>query len=157
MYLLNLSNSLSESVKVKGTQSCPTLDNLVDCSLPDSSVHGILQARILEWAAIPFSKGYLWPRDQTQVSHIAGRFFTICVTREAPPILYMSTKSLDLTTTVTRLQPPNWLLWLETWPSHTQAFYLLSMLARTFFLWCKSKQVTPRILTLPWEFLLHLR
>ena len=49
---------------------------------PDSSVHGILQARILEWIAIFFSRGSSWPRDQTWVSHIAGRFLTIWATRE---------------------------------------------------------------------------
>ena len=47
-----------------------------DCSPPGSSVHGILQARILEWVAISFSRGSSRPRDQTQVSHIAGRCFT---------------------------------------------------------------------------------
>ena len=50
------------------------------CSLPGSSVHGILQARILEWVAIPFSRGSSWPRDRTRVSRIAGRFFTIWAT-----------------------------------------------------------------------------
>ena len=54
----------------------------MDCSLPGSSVHGILQARILEWVAIPFSRGSSRPKDQTQVSCIAGRFFTIRATRE---------------------------------------------------------------------------
>ena len=49
----------------------------MDCSPPGFSVHGILQARILEWIAIPFSRGSSQPRDQTQVSHITGRFFTI--------------------------------------------------------------------------------
>ena len=58
------------------TQSCPTLCNPVDCSLPDFSVHGILQARILKWIAIPFSRGTSQPRDRTLVSCIAGRFFT---------------------------------------------------------------------------------
>ena len=48
-----------------------------------SSVHGIPQARTLEWIAIPFSKGSSQPRDQTQVSCIAGRFFTIWATKEA--------------------------------------------------------------------------
>ena len=48
-----------------------------------SSVHGILQARILEWVAISFSRGSSWPRDQTWVSLIAGRLFTLPVTREA--------------------------------------------------------------------------
>ena len=66
------------------TQSCPTLCNPVDCSLPGSSVHGILQARILEWVAISFSRGSSWLRDQTQVSRIAGRCLTLWTTREAP-------------------------------------------------------------------------
>ena len=55
-------------------------------SLLDSSVHGILQVRILEWAAIPFSRGSAWPRDQTWVSCIAGRFFTVWATKEAPDL-----------------------------------------------------------------------
>ena len=57
----------------------------MDCSLPGSSVHEILQARILEWVAIPFSRGSSWPRDWTWVSCIAGRCFTIWATREATP------------------------------------------------------------------------
>ena len=48
------------------------------------SVHGIPQERILEWIAMPSSRGSSWPRDQTQVSCISGRFFTIWATREAP-------------------------------------------------------------------------
>ena len=51
-------------------------------SLPGSSVHGIFQARILEWVAIPFSRGSSWPRDQTWVSCIAGGFFTVWASRE---------------------------------------------------------------------------
>ena len=62
-------------------QSCPTLCDPVDCSPPGSSVHGILQARILEWVAISFSRGSSWPRDQTQVSRIAGRHFNLWATR----------------------------------------------------------------------------
>ena len=54
-------------------QSCPTLCDPVDCIPPGSSAHGILQARILEWVAISFSRGSSQPRDQTQVSCIAGR------------------------------------------------------------------------------------
>ena len=54
------------------------------CSPPGSSVHGILQARILEWVAIPFCKGSSWPGDQIQVSCITGRFFTIWAPRGAP-------------------------------------------------------------------------
>ena len=60
-----------EKVKVKGTQSCPTL-----CDPMDYTVNGILQARILEWVAVPFSRGSSQPRSQTWVSCIAGRFFT---------------------------------------------------------------------------------
>ena len=54
----------------------------------DLTVHGILQARILEWVAFPFSKGSFQPRDRTQVSCIAGRFFTNLETREAPFCCY---------------------------------------------------------------------
>ena len=53
------------------------------CSLPGSSVHGILQARVLEWVAISFSRGSSWPRDRTHVSHIVGRHFTFWATRES--------------------------------------------------------------------------
>ena len=56
-------------------QSCPTLCETMDCSPPGSSVHGILQARILEWVAISFSRGSSRPRDQTRVSRIVGRCF----------------------------------------------------------------------------------
>ena len=66
-------------------QSCPTLWDSVDCSLPGSSVHGILQARILEWVAISFSRGSSPPRDQTQVSRVVGRCFTLWATRKAHP------------------------------------------------------------------------
>ena len=56
-------------------KSCLTLCDTMDCSPPGSSIHGILQARILEWVAIPFSRRSSRPRDQTQVSRIAGRRF----------------------------------------------------------------------------------
>ena len=61
-----------------------TLCDPVDCSLPGSSVHGILQARILEWVVMPSSRGSSQPRDQTHISYItrlAGRFFTTGATR----------------------------------------------------------------------------
>ena len=64
-------------------QSCPTLCDPMNCSPPGSSVHGILQAKTLEWVAIPFSRGSSQCRDQTWDSCIAGRFFTIWATREA--------------------------------------------------------------------------
>ena len=65
------------------TQLCPTLCDPMDCNLPGSSIHEIFRARVLEWVAISFSRGSSWPRDQTWVSHIAGRRFTIWPTREA--------------------------------------------------------------------------
>ena len=58
-------------------QSCLTLCNSMDCSLPGSSVHGIFQARILEWVAISLSRRSSQPRDWTLVSHIVGRRFTM--------------------------------------------------------------------------------
>ena len=68
--------------KVKVTQLCPTL-----CDPTDFTVHGILQARILEWVAFPFFTGSSQPRDQTQVSHIASRFFTSLSHKGSPRIL----------------------------------------------------------------------
>ena len=69
-------------VKVSGTQSSQTPCNPMDCSPPGFSAHGIPQASILEWVAIPFSSGSSWPRDWTQVFCTAGRFFTLWATRE---------------------------------------------------------------------------
>ena len=63
-------------------QSCLTLCNPMDCSLPGSSVHGIFQARILEWVAISFSSLSFRPRDGTWVSHLVGKRFTVWATRE---------------------------------------------------------------------------
>ena len=79
-YFIFARSRISES---EVAQSCPTLCDPMDCSLPGSSVHGILQARILEWVAISFSRGSSWPRDRTQVSCIAVRRFNLWATREA--------------------------------------------------------------------------
>ena len=70
---------------VLSLQSCPTLCDPMDCSSPGSFVHGILQARLLEWVATDSSRGSSWPRNRTCVSYtscMAGRFFTICATWE---------------------------------------------------------------------------
>ena len=71
---------LCQCMKMKSesevAQSCPTLCDPMDCSPPGSSVHGILQARTLEWVAIPSSRGSSRPRDQTKVCCFAGGFFT---------------------------------------------------------------------------------
>ena len=85
-----------EKVKMLVAQSCPTLCNPMDYSPPGSSVHGILQARILEWVAIPFSRGSSPPRDRTQClmfSTLAGRFFTTGATWEAPKVKRSQLKS----------------------------------------------------------------
>ena len=66
------------------TQSCPTLCNPMNCNPPGSSVHRIFQLRILEWIAIPFSRGCSQPRDGTWVSCIAGRFF-YCLSHQGCP------------------------------------------------------------------------
>ena len=70
-------------------QLCLTLCDPMDYSLPGSSIHGFFQARILEWVVISYSRGYSWPRDQTCVSSLAGRFcFTV------PPGKYSFVHSL---------------------------------------------------------------
>ena len=71
------------NVKVLVTQPCPTLCNPMDYSSPGSLVHGILQARILEWVDIPFSRASSPSRDWTQVFHIPGTYLTVWTTREA--------------------------------------------------------------------------
>ena len=76
------------------SQSCPTHCIPMNYSLPGSYLHGIFQARILEWVTIPFSRGSSPPGDQTQVSWIAGRFFTLWAIREAHYPWYGSILSL---------------------------------------------------------------
>ena len=78
VYIFTLKESESEVA-----QSCLTLCDPADCRPPGSSVHGTVQARILEWVAVSFSRGSSRPRDRTQVSRIAGRRFNLWATREA--------------------------------------------------------------------------
>ena len=66
-------------VKMLVGQSCLTPSNPMECRPPGSSIHGIPQARMLQWVAISFSMGSTWPRDWTWVSCIAGGFFTACL------------------------------------------------------------------------------
>ena len=83
--VLSLTNTINTTTifvkknmwKVKVVQSYPTLYDPMDYT-----VHGILQARILEWVAFPFSRGSSQPRNQNQISHTAGRFFTSWTTKE---------------------------------------------------------------------------
>ena len=86
------------------TQLCLTLCDPTNCSLPGFSVHGILQARIQEWIAIPFSRGSSQPRDLSLLSCIAGRLFTVWATQKSSsclisplyPYCYIITKCLHL-------------------------------------------------------------
>ena len=74
-------------VCAKLLQSCLTLFNPMDCSLPGSSVHGISQARILEWVAVPSSRGSSRPRDPSRISYVScigSWFFTLSAAWEAP-------------------------------------------------------------------------
>ena len=80
LYSLNHQGSLAAAAKL--LQSCPTLCDPRDSSPPGSPVPGILQARILEWVAMPSSRGSSQPRDRIQVSRIAGRF---CLSHQGSP------------------------------------------------------------------------
>ena len=81
------------------TQLCPPFRDPMDCTLPGFFVHGILQARILEWVARLSSRGSSWPRDRTPISSvscIAGRFFTHWATWESPTSCILTLKSVGL-------------------------------------------------------------
>ena len=86
----------SLNIESEVAQSCLTLCDPIDYSLPISSVHGILQARILKWAAIPFSRGSSWPRDWSWVYCIARRFFIVWVTRKWKKNRYLMLRNLTL-------------------------------------------------------------
>ena len=91
----------------------------VDCSPPGSSVHGILQARILEWVAMPSFRGSSWPRDWTQVSCIAGGFFAIWAPRKPNP---------NLSPPVIHATAPNALAALAAFPSWDCNIWILPQL-----------------------------
>ena len=73
-------------------QSCLTLCDPMDCSPPFSSVHGIFQTRILKWVAISFSRASFWPRHQTHISFIAGRFSSTRASWEDPILSHYGIK-----------------------------------------------------------------
>ena len=85
-FLLQCRKVKSES---EVAQSCLTLSNPMDCSLPGSSIHGIFQARVLEWVAMPSSRGPSDPGIKPQSPALAGRFFTTSATWEALKIKYL--------------------------------------------------------------------
>ena len=93
-------------MKVLATQLSPTLCDTMDCNPPGTSVHGVLQVRILMWVVISFSRGSSQHRDWTCVSFIAGRLFTDWATREAQHELC----PFPLTRLLACLQLPQWCL-----------------------------------------------
>ena len=92
--------------EMKVTQPCPTL-----CIPMDYTVHGILQARILEWVTFPFSRGSYQARDQTQVPHFAGRFFTSWATSHPGSQLMIREIHKWLTKTFIYFLPLQWYYW----------------------------------------------
>ena len=98
------------------TQSCLTLCDPRDCILPGSSVHGFLQARILEWVTIPFSRGTFWPRDRIWVSWITSGFFTIWAIREAQQkYTFIQTSNLWKDNTNNNQTEVNYILKINLW------------------------------------------
>ena len=87
-YILLLHVIKSMKVEVLVAQLCLILCNPMKCNSPGSSVHGIFQARIMEWVAIPFFREASWPRGGNWVSCFACRFFTIWATRKATIVPY---------------------------------------------------------------------
>ena len=113
------------AIVVLVTQSCPTLCDPMDCRLPGSSVHGILQVRILEWVAIPFSRGSSQPKNRTQVSCMTSRFFTIWATREALCVSWVISKARNKSSQMERWYLPSKQAWhvevkaKRRWPEPT--------------------------------------
>ena len=133
-YIYIQSSAEALSVYVLVTQSCLTLCDPMDCSLPGSSVHGLSQARILQWVAIPFSGGSSQLRDRNPISYVSciGRwFFTTGATWEAPSSpKHVSTENLrtrtylpigswmelaqDLKMKIAWLEGGSYILWLAS-------------------------------------------
>ena len=115
------------------TQSCPTLCNSMDCSLPGSSVHGIFRARILERVVISFSRESSQPRDWTWVFYVADKLFTIWATRESPFLPTSEPRCLFLhcphILATSYLSLSN--TWNETGVAEEMNFYILTKLKTT--------------------------
>ena len=116
----------SPSVKSESV-SCSVTSDSLDCGSPGSSVHGILQARILEWVAILFSRESFQPRDRTWVSCIASRFFTVWAAREAL-CHYTFVKT-------SRMYNTNSGPWCKPWTSVSNSMSLL-VLSCNVSAWC---------------------
>ena len=116
-------------------QLCQTLCDPMDGSLP-GSIHGIFQARILEWVAISFSIGSSWPRDRTWVSHIAGRCFTVWATRKVNPYCWLF---MHVTPPGTSYLLGWWQkLWFSLFNIKVFPFSFISLGIWIFLIWCQA-------------------
>ena len=114
------------------TKLCPTLCYSMDYSLPVSSVHGILQAKILEWVAISFSRGSSQPKNRTWVSCIAGRFFTNWAMREA---LFKNEQAQT-----SHLNRTNWRGVFKTWQTLAWIWLTYAISPKSLFLFNRIKK-----------------
>ena len=119
-FLLQCMNMKSES---EVTQSCPTLHDPMDCSLPGSSIHGIFQARILEWVANSFSRGSSWPRDQTCFSCIGRWVVYRWATGKSTMEYHATIKRIKLC----HLQQHEW-TWSEVSQTETDQYCMISFI-----------------------------
>ena len=108
-------------------QSCLTLCDPMDCNPPASSVHIILQASLLEWVAIPFSRGYSWPRVRNWVSHIAGSSLSLKPWGK-PPEYYKAPLKISY------FHPQKWIILVRS-------FEMLSLKTLSFFFLIKKKKL----------------
>ena len=122
----HLPNYLQFEGEDEVAQSCPTLCDPVDCSLPGFSIHGILQSRILEWVTISFSRGSSWPRGQTRVSHIGGRCFNLWAIREALVV----TCNLQVTDKKIHIFLQEWCFGITPLTFHFEPFFSLRWLGK---------------------------
>ena len=122
------------------TQSCPALCDPMDCGLPGSSIHGIFQARVLEWVAISFSRGSSQPRDQTQVSCTAGWHFTSELLRKS----ILKNRDIILPTKICIVKAMVFSVIMygcESWTVKKAEYWRID----AFELWCRR-----RLLRVPW-------
>ena len=126
-----------EALKSEVAQLCPTLCDPMDYSPQGSSVHGIFQARILEWVDMPSSRGSSRPRDRTLVSRIVGRHFTAWATREDPisyqVVTIAKTSSVNCTSNDLHLYLPSM---ISCWKLHDVAHLCKYNLCTCFWLCC---------------------
>ena len=140
-------------------QSCPTLCNPMDCSLPGSSIHGIFQSRILESVAISFSRRSSQPRDWTWVSHIVGRRFTVWATKEMTILCPWWLKWMAICFKVGcehRMWPISWIH--SSNPTSTNFFYVSKRSSKFIRkTWERSIQCNPSEIGNTLEILGHFR